>query len=91
MGLFKKKLTTEEARKVLEEIIMTIIDTSGKSLKDFIKALTDKIQLPPLPIEIPDPPNFSSLIAGAIVKGISNENAMEAIRKLKKILDAYKV
>ena len=71
MGLFKKKLEKGESKELLERIIANTIKATGKTLDDFIKNLLERLKLPQIPIQLPEVPDFPSLIAKVIIKGIS--------------------
>ncbi len=90
MGIFKKKIKAENAPVILEEIIKIIINASGQSLKDFIKSFFDKLNLPSIQIDIPVHSNFTDSLVKTLMRSINNEQALTALKKIKKILDNYK-
>ncbi len=91
MVFFKKKIKPGEAPDILEHIIRIIIDASGQSMKDFIKTFFEKLNLPAIPIELPVQSNLKNNIVKTLMKSINNEQALIALKKIKKILDNYKI
>ncbi|MHA1617525.1 MAG: hypothetical protein ACTSX9_09490 [Candidatus Njordarchaeales archaeon] len=91
MGLFKKKLEINEAKKVLENVIAEIIKQSGLTLNDLVKSMAEKIGLASIPIKIPEISDVHKVLAKTIVSGIKDERAYEALKEIKKLLDKYKL
>lgn len=91
MGLFKKKIRAEDAPEILSEIIRIIIDASGQSIKDFIKSFLDRLNIPTIQIDIPVQTNLTTSIVQTLMKSINNDRALVALKRIKKLLDQYKI
>lgn len=91
MVFFKKKVKPDEAPLILEEIIKIIINASGQSLRDFIKSFFDRLNIPSIQIDLPLQPNFTDTLVKTIMKSINNNQALIALKKIKKELDKYKL
>ncbi len=91
MPIFKKKLSVEEAKELLENILSSIIRASGTSFGDLLKDIAEKLGVPQIPINIPEPPDFPRTLAKVLIKGIRDERAYEALKEIKSILDKYKI
>jgi len=91
MVFFKKKIRSDEAPLILEEVIKIIVNASGQSLKDFIKSLFDRLNIPSIQIDLPIQSNFTDTLVKTIMRSINNDQALIALKKIKKFLDKYKV
>lgn len=90
LGLFKKKINPSEGKAILEHIISLIIKATGKRLNDILRSLLEKLKVPVVSIELPEF-NYHSHLAKAIVKSITDEEALYILQEIKKMLDKYKI
>ena len=86
----KKKLKENEAKVLLEEMLSMIYKEAGLNIQEILKSMLRGFNIP---IDIPIPQNIKleKAIAKLFVNNISDEKAYVTLKRMKEILDKYKI